>query len=116
MKKKVCFVFQLHQPFRLKRYRFFDIGNDHYYFDDFQNEEIFTKCARESYLPALKLFLDLVRETKGEYRFALAISGVVLEQIELYAPELIDVLVELVGTGSVAVSYTHLTLPTTPYV
>ncbi|CQB86762.1 Glycosyl hydrolase family 57 [Chlamydia trachomatis] len=110
MKKKVCFVFQLHQPFRLKRYRFFDIGNDHYYFDDFQNEEIFTKCAKESYLPALKLFLNLVQETHGEFRFALALSGVALEQIELYAPELIDVLVELVNTGSVELlgeTYAH---------
>lgn len=108
--KKVCLVFQLHQPFRLKQYRFFDIGNDHYYFDDFQNEEIFRKCARDSYLPALRLFLENIQESDQGFAVALAISGVALEQIESYAPELIDVLLELVGTGRVELlgeSYAH---------
>lgn len=110
MKKKVCFVFQMHQPFRLKRYRFFDIGNDHYYFDDFQNEEIFNRCTKESYIPALKLFLSLIKETEGKFCFSLAISGLLLEQIELYAPELIDLLLELVATGKVELlgeTYAH---------
>ena len=48
----VCLYFKIHQPFRLKRYRFFDIGNDHYYYDDFSNDEIITKIAQRSYLPA----------------------------------------------------------------
>lgn len=110
MKKKVCFIFQLHQPFRLKRYRFFDIGNDHYYFDDFQNEEVFQKGARESYIPALKLFLEQVRETKGDFKVALAISGLAMEQIEMYSPQLIDLLVELVRSGKVELlgeTYAH---------
>ena len=50
--KTICFYFQIHQPFRLKRYRFFDIGNDHYYYDDFQNEEIIHRIAEQCYLPA----------------------------------------------------------------
>lgn len=110
MKKRVCLIFQLHQPFRLKRYRFFDIGNDHYYFDDFQNEEIFKNCANHSYLPALRLFLDLIKQTDGAFKVALAISGLALEQMELYAPELIDALVELVQTGKVELlgeTYAH---------
>ncbi|MBR8703408.1 glycoside hydrolase family 57 protein [Porphyromonas levii] len=110
MKKRVCFIFQLHQPFRLKRYRFFDIGNDHYYFDDFQNEEIFRKGTTESYIPALKLFLEQIRETNGDFKVALAISGLAMEQIEMYSPELIDLLVELVGTGRVELlgeTYAH---------
>ncbi len=110
MKKKICFIFQLHQPFRLKRYRFFDIGNDHYYFDDFQNEEIFRKATRESYIPALKLFLEQIKEFEGDLKFAFAISGLALEQIEMYSPELIDLLVELVESGQVELlgeTYAH---------
>ncbi len=110
MNKKVCFIFQLHQPFRLKRYRFFDIGNDHYYFDDFQNEEVFRRCTNESYLPALKLFLEKIREQNGSFKVALAISGVALEQIEIYSPEIIDILLELVASGSIELlgeTYAH---------
>ena len=50
--KAICFYFQIHQPFRLKRYRFFDIGNDHYYYDDFLNDEIVSRIAARSYIPA----------------------------------------------------------------
>ena len=57
--KTICFYFQIHQPFRLKRYRFFDIGNDHYYYDDFQNEEIMRRIAERCYLPANKANLKL---------------------------------------------------------
>ena len=99
--KYLCLSFQVHQPFRLKRYRFFDIGNDHYYFDDFQNEEIFQKIARESYAPANKLFLDLIKETQGRVKAAFSISGTALDQIEMYAPELIDSFSALAKTGSV---------------
>lgn len=99
--KKVSFIFQIHQPFRLKRYRFFDIGNDHYYFDDFQNEDAFRNSTRESYIPALRLFLDQIKGTNGKFKVALAISGVALEQIEMYSPELIDLLIELNATGQV---------------
>lgn len=101
MKKKICLSFQVHQPFRLKRYRFFDIGNDHYYFDDFQNEEIFQNATRSSYLPANKLLLELIRSTNGAVKVSFSISGLALEQIEMYSPELIDSFAELAATGSV---------------
>lgn len=75
MKKKVCLSFQVHQPFRLKRYRFFDIGNDHYYFDDFQNEEIFQRAAKESFIPANQQLLELIRSTKGAVKVAFQYRG-----------------------------------------
>ena len=57
--KAISFYFQIHQPFRLKRYRFFDIGNDHYYYDDFQNDEIVTRIAERAYIPAAKTLLKI---------------------------------------------------------
>lgn len=99
--KYLCLSLQVHQPFRLKRYRFFDIGNDHYYFDDFRNEEIFQRVTRDSYSPANKLFLDLIKKTDGRFKAAFSISGTALDQIEICAPELIDSFTALSGTGSV---------------
>ncbi len=99
--KKLCLNFQVHQPFRLKRYRFFDIGNDHYYFDDFQNEEIFRSHARESYGPANRMLLELIKETKGALKVSFAISGTALSQMEYYAPELLDSFSDLAKTGCV---------------
>ena len=60
--KAICFYFQIHQPFRLKNYRFFDIGNDHYYYDDFANDEIITRIAQRSYLPANAMLLDMIKQ------------------------------------------------------
>lgn len=99
--KNICLTFQLHQPYRLKRYRFFDIGNDHYYFDDFQNEEIFRKATECSYLPANRLMLSLIKQTKGAFKVTYAISGTAIDQMEMYAPELIDSFIELAATGAV---------------
>ena len=99
--KSVCFYFQIHQPFRLKRYRFFDIGNDHYYYDDYNNEEIITRIARNCYLPANNTILQMIKDTKGKFRVAYSISGIALEQMELYAPEVIDSFKELTKTGCV---------------
>lgn len=59
--KTICFYFQIHQPFRLKRYRFFDIGNDHYYYDDFANDDIITRIAQRSYLPANATLLEMIK-------------------------------------------------------
>lgn len=99
--KAICFNFEIHQPYRLKRYRFFDIGNDHYYYDDFQNDDIITRIARESYLPAAETLLRMVQEHKGAFRCSFSISGVALEQIQRYVPELIDTLKALAKTKCV---------------
>lgn len=108
--KSICFYFQIHQPFRLKRYRFFDIGTDHYYYDDYTNSEILTRIARNCYLPANETILNMIKETNGAFKVAYSISGVALEQMELYAPEVIDSFKELAKTGCVeflAETYGH---------
>ena len=99
--KSICLYFQIHQPFRLKRYRFFDIGKDHYYYDDFANDDIITRIARNSYIPAVEAMTEMVRTSGGKFKVALSISGVALEQLEMYVPELIDSLKELAKTGCV---------------
>ena len=108
--KAICFYFQIHQPFRLKRYRFFDIGNDHYYYDDFANDDIITRIAERSYIPAAQSLLKMIEDTKGAFKCALSITGTALEQFEQYVPEFIDILKKLAATGCVeflAETYAH---------
>lgn len=99
--RTICFYFQIHQPFRLKRYRFFDIGNDHYYYDDFNNEEIIRRIAERSYLPANRALLEMIEDSGNKFKVAFSISGVALEQLEMYVPEFIDSMRELAKTGCV---------------
>ncbi len=102
--------FQVHQPFRFRNYRFFDIGNDHYYYDDYTNESILKKVAEKSYLPANNLMLDLIKKHKGNFKISYSISGIALKQFELYAPEVIDSFKALAATGQVeflAETYAH---------
>ena len=99
--KSICFYFQIHQPFRLKNYRFFDIGNDHYYYDDFANDEIITRIAHRCYLPANAMLLDIIKQYGKKFKVAFSISGTALEQLEQYVPEFIDSMQELAATGSV---------------
>ena len=99
--KQICFYFQIHQPFRLKRYRFFNIGKDHYYYDDFSNEDIMQKIAADSFIPANRMLFDLINQYKGRFKVAFSISGTALEQLEIYAPEVISGLRQLADTGSV---------------
>ncbi|MDR2950992.1 MAG: polysaccharide deacetylase family protein [Prevotella sp.] len=99
--KNICFYFQIHQPHRLKRYRFFNIGGDHYYYDDFANEDFMQQVAEVSYVPANRLMLDMIREYNGKFKVAFSISGVALDQMEIYAPEVIDGFKELADTGCV---------------
>lgn len=100
-KKAVCLHFEVHQPFRLKRYRFFDLGNDHYYYDDYANESIMRRVASRCYLPANKLLLELIARHKGNFRVAFSLSGLAIDQFLLYAPEVIDSFRELAATGCV---------------
>ncbi len=108
--KTICFYFEIHQPNHLKRYRFFDIGTDHYYYDDFENERQTVEAAQNSYLPALRTMLDMIHVYGKEFRVAFSISGVFLEQLEQSAPEVIDLLQQLAETGCVeflAEPYSH---------
>jgi alpha-amylase len=107
--KTICFYFQIHQPFRLKRYRFFDIGNDHYYYDDLQNEEIIRQIAERCYIPANRTLMEMIK-SGSKFKAAFSISGTALEQMEIYTPEVIDGFRELAKTGNIeflAETYAH---------
>ncbi|MDD2288060.1 MAG: glycoside hydrolase family 57 protein [Bacteroidales bacterium] len=99
--KSICFYFQVHQPNRLRHYRFFDIGNNHDYFDDAQNAWLCRRVADKCYLPTNKLMLDLINENKGRFKISYSITGVVLEQFEKYTPEVIESFKALAATGCV---------------
>ena len=99
--KSVCFYFNIHQPFRLKRYRFFDIGNDHYYYDDFANDEIISRLAETSYIPMCENLLEMINSSNREFKCSISISGTAIEQLQLYVPECIDLLKKLADTGCV---------------
>ncbi|MDO4462105.1 MAG: glycoside hydrolase family 57 protein [Bacteroidia bacterium] len=99
--KNICLYFELHQPVKLRRYRFFDIGNDHYYYDDYANESNINRLAHTCYLPANKILLDLIKRYKGKFSVAFSISGTMLDQLRLYAPEVIDSFKELAKTKQV---------------
>lgn len=99
--KSVCFYFQIHQPYRLKRYRFFDIGNDHYYYDDFANDDIITRIAERSYMPMVRTLLGMVEQSGGKFKCAISITGTAIEQLQQYVPEFIDLLKKLASTGCV---------------
>ena len=110
MKKSICLYFQVHQPNRLRLYRFFDIGKDSHYYDDFANRTILRRVAQRCYLPTNELLLDLINTYKGQFKVAFSISGSVLEQFDRYAPEVIDSFRKLAGTGCVeflAETYYH---------
>jgi len=108
--KGICLFFELHQPLRLRRYRFFDIGNDHYYYDDYTNETILRKVSEECYLPANKILLDLIKKNKDQFKVSFSLTGVLVDQLETYVPEVIDSFRELAATGQVeflAETYAH---------
>ena len=101
MKKSICFYFQVHQPTRLRLYRFFDIGKDSHYYDDFTDRTIMKRIAQKCYLPMNALLLEQIKATKGAFKVAFSISGTALEQFDRYAPEVIDSFRALAETGSV---------------
>ena len=99
----VCFYFQIHQPIRLGKYSVFDIGHHKGYFDERKNESIIKKVTHKCYLPANKIILDIINKTDGKFKVAYSMTGIVLEQLERYAPEVIDSFKELVNTGCVEI-------------
>lgn len=108
--KTVCLLFEVHQPFRLKKYRFYDIGADHYYYDDYANEEILKRNAYSSYIPAAKMLLEMIKSSNKQFKVALSISGVAMEQFEMYCPEFLDCVRDLVDTGCCEIAcetYSH---------
>ena len=108
--KSICLYFQVHQPTRLRLYRFFDIGKDSHYYDDFANRTILRRVAQKCYLPMNQLMLDLIGQYKGKFKIAYSISGSALEQFQRFAPEVIDSFKALAATGKVeflAETYYH---------
>ena len=108
--KTICLYFEIHQNVHLKRYRFFEIGKDHYYFDDYENERGITETAERSYIPAIKTFIEMAKLYGKAFKVAFSISGCAIELLEQYAPEVIELLQELNDTGCVeflAEPYSH---------
>ena len=108
--KTVCLYFQVHQPWRLRRYRFFNMGKEHHYLDDLLNRSIMQKVARECYLPMNALLLKIIGENKGKFRCSFSITAIAVEQMRAYAPEVLDSFRRLAETGCVeflAETYSH---------
>lgn len=109
-KSAICFYFQVHQPDRLRQYRFFDIGNDSNYYDEFANRTILNRVAQRCYIPMNNLLLDIIGKCGKQFKFAFSISGAVIEQFEKYAPEVLESFKRLADTGCVeflAETYSH---------
>ena len=108
--KTICLYFEIHQIIHLKRYRFFDIGTDHYYYDDYENERSISDIAERSYMPALNVLHDMIRDNGKYFKVAFSLSGVGIEQLEMHAPQVLEKLQELNKTGCVeflAEPYSH---------
>ncbi len=99
--KKLGINIEVHLPMQMRIYRFFDIGNNHYYYDDYVNEYYTRKISEESYLPANRILSDLIHKYGEKIEINFLFSGVVLDQFELYAPEAIESFKSLIGAGSV---------------
>ena len=108
--KTVCLYFEIHQNIHLKRYRFFDIGTDHYYSDDYENERSISETAERSYVPALEALIEMAERYGSYFKCAISLSGCAIEQLENHAPQVIELLQKLGETGCVeflAEPYSH---------
>ena len=108
--KTVCLYFEIHQNIHLKRYRFFDIGTDHYYYDDYENARSISETAERSYVPALTALIEMANANLGFFKCAISLSGCAIEQLENHAPQVIELLQQLNETGCVeflAEPYSH---------
>ena len=108
--KTICLYFEIHQIIHLKRYRFFDIGTDHYYYDDYENERSISDIVERSYMPALNALLEMIHNSDKYFKVAFSLSGVGIEQLEMHAPQVLEKLQELNETGCVeflAEPYSH---------
>ena len=99
--RSICFYFQVHQPYRLRDYRFFDIGSKHNYLDDYTNQMIMTRVAEKSYLPMNDLLLKLIEENGKDFKVSFSISGTAIDQFEAFAPAVLKSFRKLADTGQV---------------
>ena len=108
--KQICLNFQVHEPLRLRLYRFFDIGTDSHYYDSFACRTAVRRAAEDCYLPMNALLLDQIKASGGALKVSFTISGTAMEQFERYAPEVIDSFKALADTGCaefLATTYYH---------
>ena len=104
----VCLYFQVHQPYRLRRYRAFDTGPD--YHDDDRNSQTLRRVANKCYLPATALLLKLIQQHRGRFRLAFSLTGEVIEQFRRWSPDVLDQFRGLAQTGCVeflSETYSH---------
>ena len=99
----ICLYLHVHQPFRLKKFSFFDIGSGSSYFDDAMNRHYLERIVKKSYLPVNKILLDLIKETNGRFKVSFSLTGTLLEQLERWAPRVIKDFQKLVDSGCVEI-------------
>lgn len=110
MKKSVCFYFQVHLPYQLRRYRFFDINNSHHYYDDFNIRSLLVRMAEDCYMPMNRVLLETIKEQGEKFKVAFSITGETIEQMEKYTPHVLESFKELAATGCVeflSETYSH---------
>jgi len=108
--RSLCFYFQVHQPCRLRTYRFFDIGKRHIYEEEYTNRTTMQRVSGRCYLPMNQLMMKKIAELDNKFRFALSFSGTAVEQMQLFAPNALESFKDLVATGNVEVlaeTYSH---------
>ncbi len=108
--KTICLYLQMHQPLRLKKYRFFNMGKDVHYLDDFLNKSILQRTAANSYRPMNELLLKLITKYNGKFKISISITGITVEQLKSYAPDVLKSFKKLAETGCVefiAETYPH---------
>ncbi len=99
--RSICMYFQVHQPVQLRKYRFFDIGDSNYYYDDYQNKHTVKRLSENCYIPANEIIKALIAQYPERFNVAFSMSGVAVEQFQKYAPEVIESFKELAQTGNV---------------
>lgn len=107
---RICFHFQISQPFRLRTYRFFDINQNHDYFDEYQNHYLAQRLAERCYLPANRMMQELIQKYPNRFKFSFSIAGSSIMLFKTYCPEVIESFKELIKTGCVEITgstYTH---------
>ena len=113
MSKSICFYFQVHQPYNLRTYRFFDVGKRHFYYDEYRNRTEMRRRADRCYLPMNELLMEQIKRYGNKVKFAFYFSGIAIEQMQQYAPDALESFKELVKTGNVEVlagTYAHSTV------
>lgn len=103
MKRAVTFYFQVHQPYRVRPYRFAEVGTSEAidWYDDWLNEDVVKRVAKLCYLPMNEQLRRAIEDTGGAFKGAFSISGTALRQFEQWAPEVLESFAGLVDTGCV---------------